>query len=113
VDVVQVLLGARANVHVSTVGNLRTPLHCAATRGKTQVIAALLNGGADVNQQDHNGVTPLHFAALGAKLESVKLLLKQEADFEAAARRLPMPRMPADGTEGWTPLMAAVHAGAG
>jgi ankyrin repeat protein len=77
------------------------------------VIAALLNGDADVNQQDHNGVTPLHFAALGAKVESVELLLEQGAHCNAAARRLSMPRMPTEGTEGWTPLMAAVHAGAG
>lgn len=39
------------------------PLHQACTWGNQKVVAALLAGNADVNQQDHRGKTALHNAS--------------------------------------------------
>lgn len=39
-----------------------SPLHLAAQGGHSEVMEALLGGGADVNARDAKGYTPLHFA---------------------------------------------------
>jgi ankyrin repeat protein len=58
-----------------------TPLHSAAMLvAREPVVAALLEGGADVRAVGSAGQTALHGAALLGNLETVKLLLQAGAD---------------------------------
>ena len=76
-----------------------TPLHRAAHRGNTAVVARLLDTGADVNAVTRHGVTPLALASAGGHAAAVKTLLDAGAD-------------PSRGSpEGETPLMAAARTG--
>lgn len=63
-----------------------TPLHCATWKGHQQVVAALLEAGADVNavnQNGHWGTTPLHAAAHANQAAIAKMLLDHGADTKA------------------------------
>ena len=63
-----------------------TPLHCATWKGYPDVVAALLDAGADVNavnQNEHWGTTPLHAAAHANQTVIAKLLLDHGADTKA------------------------------
>jgi ankyrin repeat protein len=63
-----------------------TPLHCATWKGHTDVVALLLNAGADVNaenQNDHWGTTPLHAAAHANQVAIAQLLIDHGADLNA------------------------------
>ncbi|HEY4359821.1 MAG TPA: ankyrin repeat domain-containing protein [Bryobacteraceae bacterium] len=57
-----------------------TALHMAARRGNVDVIAALLDGGADIEARDSAGDTPLRRAVNLNKVEAAKLLLAKGAD---------------------------------
>ena len=61
------------------------PLHWAASGGtdRSDVIALLLEAGADVNARSGGGRVPLHSAAGSGSLEHVSLLLKAGADVNA------------------------------
>jgi len=50
-------------------------LHCAASKGHTACITALVRKGAKIDSVDHNGCTPLFYAIKLDKLESVRELL--------------------------------------
>ena len=72
-----------------------TPLHCAVWKGHQQVVALLLQAGADVNAQnenDHWGTTPLHAAAHANQAAIAQLLIDHGADVQATDRegRTPM-----------------------
>ena len=54
---VRMLLEAGANVNAPNV-HQNTPLHLAAVRGYANVVAALLEAGADVNRGDHSNFAP-------------------------------------------------------
>jgi ankyrin repeat protein len=56
------------------------PIVMAASRGKTEVVRALLEGGADPNALDRRGVTALHHAAGEGDPELVRLLLQKGAN---------------------------------
>jgi truncated hemoglobin YjbI len=72
-----------------------TALHMAARRGNVELIAALLDEGADIEARDSLGETPLRRAVNLDKVEAAKLLLERGAD--AASR----------GSKSLTPAMAA------
>lgn len=59
-----------------------TPLITATVFGKTEVVRALIKGGADVNVKNNEGSTALHTAAFLCRLEIVEMLLAQGADKE-------------------------------
>lgn len=72
------------------------PLHIAASKGHTPVVALLLRRGAEVNSRTAKGSTPLHKAADGDGdyPDIIRLLLDNHADINATF-------------EGWTPLRFA------
>ena len=77
---VKKILLARPNLVSARARNPRlygsTPLHFAAQKGRTAVVAALLERGADVRAVNELGKGPLHFAAAEAgSAHCVKLLL--------------------------------------
>jgi hypothetical protein len=57
-----------------------SPLLTAATFGRTEVARALIEAGADVNQQNNEGSTALLTAALFCRTEIVEALLANGAD---------------------------------
>jgi len=57
-----------------------TALHMAARRGNVEVIAALLDGGADIEARDSARDTPLRRAVNCNKVEAARLLLARGAD---------------------------------
>jgi ankyrin repeat protein len=80
------LLGAGADVNVTTQLG-RTPLVIAASaHGTAPVVKLLLSKGADVNAADTVGVTPLIAAAAVNNDEAARLILARGANVNAAAR---------------------------
>ncbi|MCY4053746.1 MAG: ankyrin repeat domain-containing protein, partial [Hyphomicrobiales bacterium] len=59
------------------------PLHAAAGYNKPEVVALLLDRGADINALSSFGHTPLHHAAIRGTPEVFELLLDRGADIEA------------------------------
>ena len=57
-----------------------TMLSIAALMGHTEIVALLLEHGADVNAKSRDGGTALHAAAFLGRIEAVKLLLEHGAD---------------------------------
>ena len=57
-----------------------TPLYCAADRGNTECVTALLQHGADINSRDWKGETPLHKAAEHGHVDCFKKLVQSGAD---------------------------------
>ena len=60
-----------------------TPLHVAATRGDVEMIAALLDAGADIQVPGEYRYTPLHAAAGQGHADAVRLLLARGASTTA------------------------------
>jgi ankyrin repeat protein len=68
--------------------------------GRTEIVALLLDHGADINAKDEeSGATPLYHAASWGRREVVELLLGRGADSRAPA------------ADGKTPLQAAAANG--
>jgi len=66
-----------------------TPLHCAVWKGHEDVVALLVDAGADVNahnENDHWGTTPLHAAAHANQSVIAQLLIDHGADINARDR---------------------------
>lgn len=57
----------------------RTPLHCAATRGCTDCVRALLSAGADIDARDRAGGSALIFAAAHGHVGTVRELVMRGA----------------------------------
>jgi hypothetical protein len=61
--------------------------------GNAKAVEALIESGADVNQQGEQGWTPLNFAAGRGDVELIKLLVKKGADVFKTGRDLRTPYM--------------------
>jgi ankyrin repeat protein len=64
-----------------------TALHMAVTSGNTNMVAVLLDAGADVNAKGDSNVTPLHLAAFSGNAQIAEALLKAHADVNAVGYR--------------------------
>lgn len=77
----------------------RPVLHPPAENGHANIVAKLLQRGADVNAIDAKGRSALHLAAERSHLDVLRVLLDAGADVNA------------DAGEGWTPLHQAGYSG--
>ena len=59
-----------------------TPLHYAATTGQTEIVAYLIEQGAQVNALSESNTTPLMMAVRSGNIETVSVLLKNSADLQ-------------------------------
>ena len=89
-------MGADVNIRAN---NGASPLHFAASEGRSNIVDYLLKYGADVNIIRNDGASPLHFAASEGHSNTVEYLLKFGADVNV--RKI-------DGT---SPLHSAVSRG--
>ena len=61
-----------------------TPLYHASMWGMIEVVRALVEAGADLNQARENGTTPLHVASYDGHLDVVKYLVETGADINSS-----------------------------
>jgi len=64
-----------------------TSLHLAVTAGSNDMVAFLLESGAEVNAKDSSNITPLHLAAFNGNVSVAETLLKAGADVNAVGFR--------------------------
>lgn len=64
-------------------GEGRTVLHYAAWAGNPEIVAQLIQAGADKDAQDDEGLTPLHLAANFGRIDVVDMLLELGAKIDA------------------------------
>lgn len=69
----------------------KTALHHASYNGKLQLIAVLLQQGADIHARSSQGATPLHAAARGNRAKVTALLASHGADVDAKDVQLATP----------------------
>lgn len=99
-ELVDLLLGAKADVAAVTRIGLQTPLHLAGEMGHEWPVRSLLKAGADPAALTATGATALHLAAEAGAEEGVAALLDGGAPVDAR-----------DAVRGNTPLMFAAAAG--
>jgi ankyrin repeat protein len=73
--VVTLLIERGANINATGDGG-RTALHYAARGGNEEVLALLLDKGAQTNSRDHYGLIPLIWARVNSHLGVVKMLVQ-------------------------------------
>ena len=57
----------------------KTPLHYAASNGRTEIITALIEAGAKINELDNDKLTPLNRAQFIGSEAAIKVLLENKA----------------------------------
>lgn len=77
---VKEIIASGADINEKEPASGSSPLLTAAMFGHTEIAAALLEAGADINFTNNDGSTALHTAAFLCNTETVELLLKEGAD---------------------------------
>ena len=103
IEIVKLLIDAKADLNIKTFGGKNTPLMTAAensgTNSSLETVKLLLDSKADINAKALSGFTALSFVAANSftkgSLDTVKLLLDYKADTNVK------------GTTGITPLLLA------
>lgn len=96
VQAVQAILQTNSSALDLPDDSRRTPLHAAASRNCTNVVAVLLHAGAKLEAKDQAGETPLHVAAQEGCAEVVTMLVHAGARLNALDK------------QGYTPLKRAL-----
>ncbi|KAI4249056.1 MAG: hypothetical protein L6R42_009092, partial [Xanthoria sp. 1 TBL-2021] len=81
--VVKSLLGRGADMNARNSYNDETPLHAAVVERRLEVVAELVERGANVAVRDDIGYTPLHWSAVYGYTEIATCLLSHGADVNA------------------------------
>jgi ankyrin repeat protein len=76
IEVTQILLAHRANVHAATASS-QTVLHGAARIGDIKLVRSLVNVGANFRARNAKGETTLHIAARTASVQTVQYLMEE------------------------------------
>ncbi|MBW0432707.1 ankyrin repeat domain-containing protein [Leptospira yasudae] len=80
-EIVRTLLKFSADPNLADENTGLTPLlHCIIEDSPLEMMNALIQGNADLNQKDRNGMSPLHHCVNEGKLEPFRLLLESGAD---------------------------------
>jgi len=79
-EVLDLLVKFGADVNAKEGSNGWLPLHVACLAGRKNLAEILLDGGADVNAVDNNGMTPLLWVATEGVIDCARLLLDRGAD---------------------------------
>lgn len=74
---------ALLHAHGETAWKGETPLNVAALHGQAEVVALLLQHGAEANRKASSGCYPLHLAARNAHLDVARMLLYHGAEVNA------------------------------
>ena len=85
-DKIKLLLAADPKLVDARDSDGSTPLHCATWKGHPELVALLLDAGADVNARNNNehwGTTPLHAAAHANQAAIAQMLIDHGADLKA------------------------------
>jgi ankyrin repeat protein len=85
-DLVEHLIAEHPEHASAKGGTLVTPIHAAASSGQTDVLALLIQHGADVNGRGMYGDTPLFVASKNSRLEAGQFLLDHGAVIDAPNR---------------------------
>jgi len=83
VGLAEMLVRAGADLEPLIRNGAHTPLHVASEAGNEQVVAVLLEAGANVRVASEGGSTPLHFAAMSGSGETIEALVDHGADVDA------------------------------
>jgi ankyrin repeat protein len=89
-DGVRTMLRQKPTLVDETDGRTLSALHYAASEGHTEVVRALLEGGANPRVSALGGMTPLFLAAAGGHAETAKLLVQHGADKNARSPWCPL-----------------------
>jgi ankyrin repeat protein len=86
-DIAQVrtLLAAGENVHEKVQRDY--PINVAAAFGPAEMVAVLLEAGADIEQSGRDGLHPLHNAVLSGRKDIMALLIKRGVDVNSEEKR--------------------------
>ncbi len=88
-ELVRQMLAGGADPNQASQDGTLSPIHSAVGRGDTEMVAALLDAGANIETKGTHrltridDITPLHVAAIDGNIALCRLLLKHDADLAA------------------------------
>jgi len=83
---VNILIGAGADIDFATKPEGCTPLYGALQEGHVEVVIFLINAGADLSKPTAKGETPLHVAVYAKRVDVVRVLVEAGADIDQKSK---------------------------